>query len=1478
MASSEYIVGDSPSRKAARKPREPRRISFEIPERLRHGDDEDEDVSAPKTNDPRYAHRSVFDLIARAGSVANIKSRFSHDELSESEDEDMAWMKRSGERPRDLATDGANESKAHAPDTSQRKHRSALSNSKILRPITKLRHRPTKDRGTTAPDDAMSSSQILPERPAKDDQHSTNKEEEQSMSRQMKAKAGLEASALGSDLRKVHSSFDGGTSSEKGTEELSHRLMEIFQLTEREEVISEFPCWLLQTVLLQGYLYITQKHICFYAYLPKKTVEVTKSGYLAKRGRTMWNRAWFILKGDVLAYYNNPSDLYFPRGRINLRYAISANLIEPKDKGKEALEFSVTTNQRTYEFRADSAASAKEWVKLLQKVIFKSHNDGDSVKIAIPLASIMDIEENRVLEDAETIKIRAVGDEYAIDEYYFSFFGFGQEAMNVMRIMVEGSKADQKVDSSPGSMEKAARAPSVPGTPHSRKSCSPVRSTLFQPQRTPDSRASGESSRSSFDAKRRKSSEQIRSSLERGRRAFTKPQDKTAAGGPTVERPALSPISSNPRDSAASYALENETESSLAVQSLNDTDTSASQILNRSDVFHQNEHTYSQRRLSQSSLEYGKDSQDTARSTDTDKEARPRPLTEHTASTARTRTPIQDSKELPTDSQIQDEKLQVSASGYGLSGIVNAGTYPFQKASGFAGYIKKRSRHMGTILASESMGYYEKVSGMWTGGKKHYTDQGLAADDNLREIVDDEDAILDNERFRKHFALPETEKLRAVFFCHLWRVLPQYGKIYLSDKYFCFRSLLVGTRTKLVLPIKDIENVNKEKSFRLAYRGLVIVVRGHEEVFFDFSQGDVRDDCAVTLHRMLEQAKYLQTSGILSEDNLLQAEAAKAEHELLQQARKDIPTDKQPTVPQHIDELGTTYIVTERTLNATTDTSVQAPVIFDDPHASILDFKPPEPLRITCLTIGSRGDVQPYIALCKGLLAEGHKPRIVTHSEFEGWVRSHGIDFAPVAGNPAELMRLCVETGMFTPTFLTKAHFMFRGWLSSLLETAWEGCQGTDILIESPSTMAGVHIAEALEIPYFRAFTMPWTRTRAYPHAFAVRDHKMGGTYNFLTYVLFEEVFWKATSWQINSWRRKKLGLHATTLKRLQLNKIPFMYNFSPSVVVPPLDYSDWIRVTGYWFLDESSGWVPPKDLTDFIKKAREDGKKLVYIGFGSIVVEDPKAMTKSVIDAVLKADVRCILSKGWSDRLDNKAATTQPEVPLPPEIHQISAAPHDWLFRQIDAAAHHGGAGTTGASLRAGIPTIIKPFFGDQFFFASRVEDLRVGMYIKKLNTSILSRALWRATRDERMITKARVLGEQIRKEDGVGTAIKTIYRDLEYAKSLIKRGARRDKDAPPGSAGVDHHQPDSADEAEEEWTFVEDDSDPELRKLAGHLALDPSGATKEAPTDAAVARKWEQLVEQQQQERSAASGGDANTLKEKGSVDKMKGASKRA
>lgn len=684
-----------------------------------------------------------------------------------------------------------------------------------------------------------------------------------------------------------------------------------------------------------------------------------------------------------------------------------------------------------------------------------------------------------------------------------------------------------------------------------------------------------------------------------------------------------------------------------------------------------------------------------------------------------------------------------------LQSIAIMGGNPWRGAGALVGYLGRHSKRMSNLLATESMGYVEKVSGMWKGGGKHYDEPAGLRTDEEEAGGDPMERANSEARFRAHFALPESEKLQAAYFGHMMRVLPLYGKIYISDRHFCFRSLLPGTRTKLILPLRDIENVDKEKGFRFGYAGLVVVIRGHEELFFEFHSAEVRDDCTITILQSLEAMRYLPEPDLPDGDDSEEAQAAVEEHLALQKARSEGFADHEIRLPRE------------------TSSASEAPtILFDDPKASFLNFKPSQPMRITCLTIGSRGDVQPYIALCKRLLQEGHHPRIATHGEFKDWIESHGIEFAYVGGDPAELMQLCIQNGTFTLGFFREANAKMRDWLDELLETAWNACQGSDLIIESPSAMAGIHIAEALGVPYFRAFTMPWTRTRAYPHAFIMPGQKMGGAYNYVTYVMFETVFWKATAHQINRWRRRLLGLPNTSLEKLQVNKVPFLYNFSPYVVPPPLDYSDWIRVTGYWFLDEGNkNWEPPKELTDFIDKARRDGKKLVYVGFGSILVPDPAKMTQEVIDAVLKADVRCILSKGWSDRLPTRkdkereqqqggaakvgppAEEKKPEPELPPEIFQIQSAPHDWLFRQIDAAAHHGGSGTTGASLRAGIPTVIRPFFGDQYFFGTRVEDLGVGICLKKWGATSFARALWEATHSERMIVKARSLGEQIRK-----------------------------------------------------------------------------------------------------------------------------------
>ncbi|CAJ2508487.1 Uu.00g135130.m01.CDS01 [Anthostomella pinea] len=1399
-------------KKLLKKQKEGHRPTMELPDRFKdYADDADEDVLPPHQGPHMFMNmnQSIFGLLAAAGSNVDFNDRFE----GQSSDEDDAGTQDGrgarGKQPEQVARTTILKKSSSGSSSGKEKvekHRRRLSG-QLLRSLPQLPRlasrslsKHSKLRNSQPPESPIESESEDPSSTAVDSPSSTvdvTKTDREGrlapvMSRMLEAKAEM-SSRPSFDLERLsgdHGTSEGG---DAGPSALARKLKEIFELDHAEEVIEEYPCWLLQSVLLQGYLYITSKHICFYAYLPKKAREVAKSGYLSKSGKRnpAYNRYWFRLKGDVLAYYRDASNLYFPHGQIDLRYAISANVT---DKDKDGVQFSVVTHHRTYNFRADSAPSAKEWVKSLQRVIFRSHNDGDSVKISIPIENVLDVEDSQMIEFADTCKVRVIDNDetYAIDEYFFSFFSFGREAINVLKILIEDASnphpnatdSSLPAEDSPrqSSVSVRRKDSTVGGEPRSPKLRETVKATLApfsaHSPREPNPGLSGDLTRSSFDANRqfgRRSLDQDQLTRDTSpRRSFS----ASRSMGKNRNRNSSAPT--DPQESSDSYVHSLEDPSMSGLVASSNEDPSGSQILRGSDVFHR---PTLRRSLSTShSSGQGRPSGKVPARERERHEALPAVKPRHAVTTGHMREPgaaTEDPAATPT-----------------LQNLAKMGAYPLQRAGFFANYLNQTSRRMSNLLATESMGYVEKVSGMWKGGRKHYNGApGLRNEDELGDDEDDADGKLATtmDRFRAHFALPETEKLQATYFGFLIRVLPLYGKIYISDRNFCFRSLLPGTRTKLILPLKDIETADKEKGFRFGYSGLVIVIRGHEELFFEFNQADVRDDCAVTILQSLETTRYMQEAGLLEiEEEQEDVDDAIAERDALNQARLREAPEHELKMPRE----------------ATGLSGSSPTILFDDPKASFLNFKPSESMKVTCLTIGSRGDVQPYIALCKGLQAEGHRPRIATHAEFKTWVEGHGIEFAPVEGDPSELMRICIQNGTFTWAFLREANSKFRGWLDELLASAYTACQGSDLLIESPSAMAGIHIAEALSIPYFRAFTMPWTRTRAYPHAFVMPEHKMGGAYNYVTYVMFDNVFWKATAHQVNRWRNKVLGLPNTNLEKMQPNKVPFLYNFSPAVVAPPLDYSDWIRVTGYWFLDEGTKWTPPDDLRHFIETARKDDKKLVYVGFGSIIVPDPAKMTQEVIDGVLKAGVRCILSKGWSDRLGDKEAA-MPEQTLPPEIFQIKSAPHDWLFAQIDAAAHHGGSGTTGASLRAGIPTIIRPFFGDQFFFGSRLEDLGVGICLKKWGANSFAKALWEATHSDRMIVKARVLGETIRKENGVDNAIQSIYRDLEYATSLVKSKAGKNAitaGKSDGSAADDESE-------EESWTFVGgDEVDPEL------------------------------------------------------------------
>jgi sterol 3beta-glucosyltransferase len=221
----------------------------------------------------------------------------------------------------------------------------------------------------------------------------------------------------------------------------------------------------------------------------------------------------------------------------------------------------------------------------------------------------------------------------------------------------------------------------------------------------------------------------------------------------------------------------------------------------------------------------------------------------------------------------------------------------------------------------------------------------------------------------------------------------------------------------------------------------------------------------------------------------------------------------------------------------------------------------------------------------------------------------------------------------------------------------------------------------------------------------------------------------------INQWRHEKLGLPPFRDERsLHGRPVPKLYAYSRYVVLPPADWDENAIVTGYWFLDSASNWQPPADLMAFLAS----GSPPIYIGFGSMASEDAAKTTRLVMDAVCQSGQRAILATGWGG-----LSTSE----VPDTIHILQSAPHDWLFSQCLAVVHHGGAGTTGAGLRAGKPTVICPFFSDQPFWGKRVFKAEVGVRPipqKQLTVANLSQAMRTVLLNIAMQQRANALGEK--------------------------------------------------------------------------------------------------------------------------------------
>ncbi len=415
-------------------------------------------------------------------------------------------------------------------------------------------------------------------------------------------------------------------------------------------------------------------------------------------------------------------------------------------------------------------------------------------------------------------------------------------------------------------------------------------------------------------------------------------------------------------------------------------------------------------------------------------------------------------------------------------------------------------------------------------------------------------------------------------------------------------------------------------------------------------------------------------------------------------------------------------------------------------------------MRITILTVGSRGDVQPYIALGAGLQQAGHAVRLVAHDNFVSWIQAYGLDAYPMAGNPLESMqdevgRNWLDAGGNPATFVRRMLAVAAPMMWQIVEDYAAASRDADLILYPVlASLVATSLQEKYGTPICPAYLQPVHPSRYYPFSLATPRPAWGKTYNRFTHGVSEAVFWQFTRPIVNRWRTDRLGLPAYPLvspfMRLLLEQRLSLYGLSRHVVPPAPDWPDHARVTGYWFLPAQAGWQPEAELLDFL----DAGPPPVYIGFGSMTTRNPAQVTEIALEALRRSHQRGLLMTGWGglSRAD-----------LPDDVFVIDGAPHDWLFPRMAAVVHHGGCGTTAAGLRAGIPAIVVPFFADQPFWAERVHTLGVGptpIQRNELTAARLAAAIDVAVNDTPLRKRMAALGRRIDAEAGVENAVSSI------------------------------------------------------------------------------------------------------------------------
>jgi sterol 3beta-glucosyltransferase len=419
-------------------------------------------------------------------------------------------------------------------------------------------------------------------------------------------------------------------------------------------------------------------------------------------------------------------------------------------------------------------------------------------------------------------------------------------------------------------------------------------------------------------------------------------------------------------------------------------------------------------------------------------------------------------------------------------------------------------------------------------------------------------------------------------------------------------------------------------------------------------------------------------------------------------------------------------------------------------------------MQITILAVGSRGDVQPAVALAVGLRRAGHRVRIGSYAQFAPLAAAHGLDFTPIAGDIQALLQSEQGRAVVEGRSPVRLLRMIREHTRATTAQTWADITAASAEAETLVSLgmfyyAADTVAAVRRLPHVTAQLQPLLPTGAFPAPLLPRPPVHAPALNRATHHLSELLFWQALRPLVNQVRRES-GLSALpwqpTLARSVRAGMPALFAYSAHVVPRPADWPA-ADVTGFWFLDAPEGYAPPPELAAFLAV----GEPPVYIGFGSMSTRDPRRTGELALRALALTGRRGVLIRGWG----GLAASD-----LPADVLMVDDVPHGWLFPRVAAVVHHGGAGTTGAGLRAGVPAVVVPFFADQPFWAGRAAALGAApapIPRRRLTAERLAEAIERATAPE-VAARAASIGERLRAEDGVARAVAAVERVARLAR----------------------------------------------------------------------------------------------------------------